>query len=291
DLTSAPPRATGISRGTRRSLFSGPPGGVPGERRPANRAAVWAIRAGLLALLLVAWQWYGASSGGIFVPSLTQTLSSFPELLASGELVSALGQSNIALLIGYPLSVVFGLALGFLIGRNRVADRALSFWLDIAMVIPMVAVIPVVIVALGLSLSARVAVVMLFTLPVIALNARAAVRVVQADLIEMAAAFGATRRQSWLEVILPSAIPVIFTGLSIGIGRAISGMIIVELVLIPAGLGGLLLDFKSTFSAPDLYAVTLVVAAEGILLTTLGRMLEQRVQRRMQGGGRDARTR
>ncbi|MGF3056469.1 ABC transporter permease [Microbacterium sp. YY-01] len=284
DLQSAPTRATGISRGARRKPLKLRRATAIGAPRPAHQPTVWAIRIGHLIMLVGAWQWYGTVSGGIFVPSVTDTFAEFPKLIATGQLTDALIQSNIALLIGYPLSVIFGLALGFIIGRNRVADRALSYWLDIAMVIPMVAVIPVVIVALGLSLSARVAVVVLFTLPVIALNARAAVRVIQPDLVEMAASFGASRRQTWMEVILPSAIPVIFTGLSIGIGRAISGMIIVELVLIPAGLGGLLLDFKSTFSAAALYAVTLVVAAEGIILTSLGRMVEKRIQRRMQGG-------
>lgn len=275
------------TRGSRRTRPTGtaPTGAVPGSGK-SRKAVVWAVRAAILAALLIAWQAYGSATGGIFVPSMTQTLARFPELISSGVLLQGLWASNIALLIGYPISVIFGLAIGFLVGRKRVADRALSYWVDIAMVVPMVAVVPVVIVALGLTLSSRVAVVVLFALPVIVLNSRAAVRVINQQLVEMSEAFGATRRQTWGSVILPSAMPLIFTGLSIGIGRAISGMIVVELILVPAGLGGLLLSYKSTFSGSDLYAVTLVVVIEGILLTSLGRSLEKRIDRRMRGGRR-----
>jgi ABC-type nitrate/sulfonate/bicarbonate transport system permease component len=249
-----------------------------------HRGIVWLIRFVLLASLVAAWQWYGSSTGGVFVPSMTQTLGRLPRLVSTGVLGDALWTSNVALLIGYPVSVIAGLVLGFLIGRKRILDRALSYWVDIAMVIPMVAIVPVVIVALGLSLTARVAVVILFALPVIVLNSRAAVRIIDKQLVEMAGAFAASKRQTWMGVILPAALPMIFTGLSIGIGRAISGMVVIELILLPVGLGGLLLDYRSSFAGSDLYAVTLVVIFEGVLLTSLARAIERRVTRRMREG-------
>ncbi|HEY9470964.1 MAG TPA: ABC transporter permease subunit [Propionibacteriaceae bacterium] len=252
--------------------------------RSKRRSLVWLIRGLILVGLLGVWQWYGSTTGGVFVPSVTQTFGRFPELITSGVLAESLWSSNVALLVGYPISAIAGLGLGFLIGRKRTADRALSYWLDIAMVIPMVAIVPVVIVGLGLTLTARVAVVILFTLPVIILNSRAAVRIIDQQLVEMADSFGAARRQIWSSVIMPAALPLIFTGLSIGIGRAISGMIVVELILIPVGLGGLLLEFKSTFSGSDLYAVTLVVIAEGVVLTSLAHSLERKITQRMRGG-------
>lgn len=259
-----------------------------GSRRArlVRRSTTWLVRAVILAALLLVWQWYGTSTGGIFVPSLTQTLGRLPDLASSGTLAHALWSSNEALLIGYPISAVAGMAIGFLIGRVRTADRALSYWLDIAMVVPMVAVVPIVIVALGLSPTARVSVVVLFALPVIALNSRAAVRVVDETIVDMAKSFGGSRRQIWTAVIIPGALAQLFTGLRIGIGRAISGMIIVELTLIPVGLGGLLLDYKGSFAGGDLYAVTLVVVLEGVVLTSLGHVLENRLTRRMAGGKR-----
>jgi ABC-type nitrate/sulfonate/bicarbonate transport system permease component len=264
-------------------------GARPGEltgpgvvrRRSGRLLAVWAIRLATVAILFVVWEILGRRDGGVFVAPLTTTVSHLVDLWRDGQMAPAMWRSNQALLIGFPISVVVGLPLGFVLGRVRVADRALSYWFDVALVIPMIAIVPVIIVALGLSLTARVLVVILFTLPIVALNARAAVRIVQSHLIEMSESFGASRRQVWQSVILPSSFAPVFTGLRVGLAHAISGMIVIELTLIPAGLGGLIVTFRSQFAAGDLYAVTLMILIEGLVLVGLAHALEQAVARHL----------
>jgi ABC-type nitrate/sulfonate/bicarbonate transport system permease component len=258
------------------------PSGV--RRRPRRTLAVWAIRLATVAVVFVVWEILGRRDG-VFVAPLTTTLSHLVDLWRDGQMAPAMWRSNQALLIGFPVSVLVGLPLGFLLGRVRVADRALSYWFDVALVIPMIAVVPVIIVALGLSLTARVLVVVLFTLPIVALNARAAVRIVQTQLIEMSESFEASRRQVWQTVILPSSFAPVFTGLRVGLAHAISGMIVIELTLIPAGLGGLIVTFRSQFAASDLYAVTLMILIEGLVLVGLAHALEQLVARRLGAAG------
>ena len=135
-------------------------------------AAVWGIRVLILGVLLATWAVLSYRDGGLFLPSVSDTLTAWWEQLHSSEFWSALWASNKAILIGFPISVVVGLPLGLMLGRVRAADRLFSQYLDFSMVLPMVALVPIVIVALGLSLTARVAVVILFTLPVVAMNAR-----------------------------------------------------------------------------------------------------------------------
>lgn len=248
-----------------------------------SRAAVWAVRGGFVLGLIALWQWLGVRDGGMFVPTFTSTASALLQHVVDPALWQAFWASNQALLVGFPLAVIFGLLVGFLLGRRRWIDRATSYWLDIALVIPMVALVPVVIVALGLSLSARVAVVFLFTFPVMALNSRAAVRVPFQDLEEMSRSFEATPFQVWRSVILPAAAAPLFTGLRIALSRSISGMVIIELTLIPAGLGGLILNYSSQFSAANLYAITLAVVFEGLLLVGIATYVERRVIRRLRG--------
>jgi len=256
--------------------------GAPALRRRSRRAlAVWAIRLATVAILFVVWEILGRRDGGVFIAPVSTTLSHLVDLWRSGQIAPAMWRSNQALLVGFPISVVVGLPLGFLLGRVRVADRAISYWLDVALVIPMIAVVPVIIVALGLTLTARVLVVILFTLPIVAMNARAAVRIVQTHLIEMSQSFGASRRQVWQGVILPSSFAPVFTGLRVGLAHAISGMIVIELTLIPAGLGGLIVTFRSQFAAGDLYAVTLMILIEGLVLVGTAHVLEQLVARRL----------
>ncbi|WP_283133997.1 ABC transporter permease [Rhizohabitans arisaemae] len=253
--------------------------------RGGRTTAVWGIRAGIVLLVALAWEWYGRADGEVFIPAFSSVLSALWEHTLDGTIAEAMWLSNQSMLIGFPLSVVLGLGIGLVLGRRRLVDRTFSYLFDLMMVVPMIAVVPVVIVALGLSLTARVAVVMLFALPVVVLNARAAVRVVDHELIEMAGAFGADRRQVWQTVVLPAALGPIFTGLRIGLSRAVSGMIVVELTLIPAGLGGLLVTYRSQFAGASLYAVTLAVLIEGAVLIGLAHLAERRLLNRMRGGG------
>jgi len=251
------------------------------ERR--RRAAVLAVRAAILAGLALAWEWLGRAGGGFFLPPLTLTLGHLAAMALNGTLGTALLTSNAALGIGLPVSILVGVPAGLLLGRRRLLDRAFSYWLDVALVIPMIAVVPAIIVALGLTLTARVAVVMLFALPVIALNARAAVRLIDVDLTEMARSFCARPLQVWTKIILPAALGPLFGGLRLGLARGISGMIVVELTLIPAGIGGLISGYRSRFAAADLYAATLTIVLEGVVLIAVVQLLEGRLARRLAG--------
>ena len=249
-------------------------------RRSHRAAAVWVIRLAAVAVFVLVWEWLGRRDG-VFVAPFSTTVRHLVDLWRSGAIGPALWRSNQSLLIGFPISAGVGLPFGFLLGRIRVADRALSYFLDVALVIPMIAVVPVIIVALGLTLTARVVVVILFALPIVALNARAAVRIVEEHLAEMSYAFGATRRQVWQTVIVPSSFAPVFTGLRVGLAHAISGMIVIELTLIPAGLGGLIVQFRSEFAAGDLYAVTLMILVEGLVLVGAAHLLEKLLARRL----------
>ncbi|HZP97538.1 MAG TPA: ABC transporter permease subunit [Candidatus Limnocylindria bacterium] len=250
---------------------------------PRRIVAIAAIRVALLAVLLGGWEALGRASGGFFLPPFTVTVSHLLALSADGTLGAALLASNLALVIGFPIAAALAIPIGFALGRRRLLDRSFSYWLDLLLVIPMIAVIPAIIVALGLGLSARVAVVVLFALPLLGLNARAAVRVIDQRLAEMARSFGAPQARVWTAVIIPAALPTLFVGLRQGLGRAISGMIVVELTLVPAGIGGLIVTYRSRFAAADLYAATLVILLEAILLMSLAQLVERRVQRRLAG--------
>lgn len=253
------------------------------RQEPVRQRDVWALRLLLAFSLLGAWEYLAIQEGGLFLPRASSAFVQMVRTLGTPELWQAVWVSNISILIGLPVSLVVGIGLGFLLGRVRRVDHFFGYYLDLLMVVPMIAVVPIIIVALGLGLQSRVAVVVLFTLPVIGMSARAAVRVIDAARIEMARAFTATRLQIWTKIILPEAAGPIFTGVRLGLSRAISGMVVVELTLIPAGLGGLIVDHRARFEATALFATTLVIIAEGILLVAILRKVERAAQRRLTG--------
>src|SRR5262249_51020248 len=135
--------------------------------------------------------------------------------------------------------------------------------------------VPLVIIFLGLTLSARVFIVIMFALPPVAFNTRAGIQGVDPTLIEMARSCSARRWFLWRTVLLPAALPGVLAGVWVAIGRAISGMIIAELTIVAAGLGGLMRDFVDSFNAAGLFAVTLLLVFEGLVLTYGARAIAQ----------------
>jgi ABC-type nitrate/sulfonate/bicarbonate transport system permease component len=93
----------------------------------------------------------------------------------------------------------------------------------------------------------------------------------------MARSFGADERTIWRRILLPGALPAIVTGVRLALGRAITGMVIVELLMVSVGIGNLILRFRGFFQAESLYAVVVLVVIEALLLVSLVRWLERRI--------------
>jgi NitT/TauT family transport system permease protein len=145
--------------------------------------------------------------------------------------------------------------------------------------LPVAPLIPIVIIALGLGLAARIFIVVLFAVVFITVNTRAGVRGVEASLIEMAYSFGASEAQIWRRIVIPGAMPAIFAGMRIGLGRAITGMVMVELLLVATGLGRLLLEFSGRMQSDLVFATILVVIIEALSLLAAMQTIERRVAR------------
>ncbi|HEX2929094.1 MAG TPA: ABC transporter permease subunit, partial [Candidatus Binatia bacterium] len=156
-------------------------------------------------------------------------------------------------------------------------DRVLNPYFGVLLVMPVAPLIPIVIIALGLALAARVFIVVLFALVFITINTRAGVRAVEPALIEMAKSFGARESQIWRRIIIPGAIPAIFAGLRIGLGRAITGMVMVELLLVASGLGRLLLEFSGRMQSDLVFATVLAVIIEALTLLSAMQVIERKI--------------
>ena len=253
--------------------------------RPRARWQVWGppLRYGTLLLLLLIWEYAGRTGERLLIPSFSATMAALWRLAVSGELGSALLESNQSLVFGFLATVLLGVPFGLLLGRFSTLDHILGLYLDISLVVPMVALMPIVIVALGLNLTARVVIVILFALPGLVLNVRTGVRGVDPRLVEMARSFGAGELEVWWRITLPAALPALMAGLRFAASRAVVGMVIVELTLIAVGIGLVIQTGRGQFAPDVVFAGTLVVAAEGLLIVGLARRLEQLVAPRGSG--------
>jgi ABC-type nitrate/sulfonate/bicarbonate transport system permease component len=244
---------------------------------PPRRHRAWALRLAGGVLIAGVWEFAGRRSQSLLLSSFSETVAALFSLVSKAEFWSALIVSNEALVLGFAAALIVGIPAGLALGRWRAADLVVHPYVLLAVVLPTTALMPVVFMLCGLGLATRVLVVCIFSLPVVAECARAAVRGVEVRLRDMAKSFGATPAQEWSEILLPAAVPGIMTGVRLGLARAVEGMVVVELLLAAVGLGGLLLEYQGRFDAAYVYGIVLVVMAEASLLSLAGRQLERRL--------------
>jgi ABC-type nitrate/sulfonate/bicarbonate transport system permease component len=267
------------SRVSSRAPRGGGPVGRPEARSAWRRvrSSAWTWR--LLTLLVVAaiWQGYSTAAGSLLIPTLTDTIKATFDLLTGSEIYRAFLVSNQALAIGFVISVLLGIPIGLAGARFPLAERIMDPYINILVVTPMAALIPILLIALGLGLSSRVVLVVVFAIPMVVVNSRAGVRQVDPALIEMARSFGASEREIWRRILLPGALPAVMTGIRLALGRAITGMVIVELLMVSVGIGNLILRFRGFFESGPLYATVILVVFEALVLVNAVRWLERRV--------------
>lgn len=243
----------------------------------AVTGSAWTYRILTLAAFLAAWQIYAEVAGGLLVPGVPETAEALVEMLISPDLWSALYVSNQALVLGFGLSVVLGVPIGILLGRFPATEKYLNVYVNIALVTPLAAIIPLLVMAVGFGLTARVILVTLFGIIMVIVNARAGVRQVDPSLIQMARSFGGSEATIWRRILIPGAMPAIMTGMRLGLSRAITGMVIVELLMVSVALGKMILQYRGLFQAANLYAVIIVIVAEALILISLIGWLERRL--------------
>ena len=257
-----------------------PGGGRPDAGRPfGSRLLDSKLFLRLLTLAIVAaiWQWYAVTVGGLLIPTFDGTVVAFIELFIDPEFWEAVWVSNQSMIIGFTVTVIIGIPLGLFMGRYRPAEAFTDVYINILLVTPMAAIIPLIIMAIGFGLNARVLLVVLFAVPMVMVNCRAGVRQVDPTLIEMAQSFGATERSIWWRILLPGAMPAVMTGIRIGLSRSLTAMVVIELLLVAVGLGGLIINYRGAFNAEGLYAVVVFVVIEALLLITVARWVERRL--------------
>src|SRR6185436_9859651 len=133
-----------------------------------RRRARWIPRLVSAAVLIAAWELLAWWINGLLFPSFTQTVSAAVRVVPSPQFWSAVWVSHQAMLIGFAIAAVIGIAAGLVMGRWPAADAFIDPYLAILLVTPMSALIPIVILALGLKLPARAVVVVLFAVAVVA---------------------------------------------------------------------------------------------------------------------------
>jgi NitT/TauT family transport system permease protein len=242
--------------------------------RPAGY--YWAVRAISVVVVLGAWEIFGSQINPIFLSTPSRIGVALFTMARTGQIFEALRLSVIGLVLGYGAAILIGIPLGILMARNRTAEAAMEPWVTALYVTPRVALVPLLLIWFGIGFEAQVVTIFLSSVFPIIINSYAGVRDIGSQLVDTARSFCATERQLFFEVILPASVPFMMTGLRLGIGQAVIGMIVAQMFLALSGLGKLLVNYGDQFKTDYVFAVVIVVGLLGVLLTELVKMVERR---------------
>ena len=262
-----------------------------GERaRAAQRRSKMirvAIRIGSLIVVLGGWEYFGRQTNPILFTYPTAVANAAVKMIASGELWKYLSQSLIVLFAGLGLAAIFGIALGLVMARFWVLDLALDTYITALYSVPAVALVPVLVLWFGFEMTAKIAVVFLFTFFPIVINTYQGVKNVDERLIEVGRAFRCNERDLWIHIVLPAAVPFIVAGLRLAIGRGLIAMVLADLYTAITGIGYLISRYASTYRTDAMFVPVVTLGLLGITLTGLLRFIERRVAPWMHQPGRE----
>jgi NitT/TauT family transport system permease protein len=225
------------------------------------------------------WEFVGRVivNNSLFLASPSQIARAIVQLTADGEMWHHVSVSGLEFILGYVIASVIGIALGVGMGESPTIKKVMQPWVAGAYATPVIALAPLFILWFGIGIWSKVVVVVTLVLFPVTINTEAGLQRKSERLGEMLRSFGATRRQIFWKLSLPSAMPFIMTGLKLGIGRGLIGVVVAELFGARAGLGFLISESAAVFNMPDLFAAIVVLAVAGILMTAGFNWLEGKI--------------
>jgi sulfonate transport system permease protein len=257
---------------------TGGAGGVRATRAPPARRLVgrFGVEAWLPVTLLAAWWVLSEASTSTFFPPLREILARIGSLWSEGTLAEDLTSSLTNMAAGFAVAVACGVALGTGVYASRALHDALYPIIHFLRSMPKPALLPAFIVVLGLGAQMKIGFIALGALWPVLLNTLDGLAGKDPMLDDVAETYRLRRRDLYLRVALPAALPQIFAGLRTGLQLALILMIISEMVASTQGLGYLILYSQMTFQTTDMWAGMVLLGVLGYTLNTLFTVVERR---------------
>jgi ABC-type nitrate/sulfonate/bicarbonate transport system permease component len=239
-----------------------------------SRLGVISFHAGLLILWEVACREFIPP---YFLPPPSSIFQAFVVTLKSGELTTQLGQTASVLVTGFLLALVSGMLLGVAMGMSRTLTRLLDPYINAMNAMPTVALVPLVVIWLGLDFQAKVFLTWLVSFFSIVISTQTAVQNIPHAYIDTARAFGSGRIATLTKVIVPAAIPFFIAGIRLGLARALVGVVVAEMFTALSGLGYMVTLYGNTFKVNYVFVPIVVLAAISVFLNAGLKWSERRL--------------
>ena len=186
-------------------------------------------------------------------------------------------------LVGVSLAFCFAVPLGLLIGRYQILDVLADWSIQIFRSVPPISLIPMALLFFGIGDKPAIVLIFLAATWPLLINTIFGVRSIERTLIKVARAARASEQLIFRDIILPSAMPAVFTGLRLAIGGGWLTVVTAEMIAVKSGLGYMILNAQLTFRSELIVAGIVVIGAIGLIADQGVRALRARVCRWQEG--------
>jgi len=250
--------------------------------RPSRMRQYEPLIVGALSVAAVLTVWQLVANARVmpvlFLPGPTDVAQAFVQLFQAGDIWLDMATSGEELAIGFGMAIVVGLLIGLGMGWYTRFQYAMDPLVNFFYSTPRLVLLPLFIIWFGIDIQSKIAVIFLGALFPVIINTMAGVRNTEAALLRVARSFGASDALIFRRVVLPGSVPFILTGFRLGVGHALTGVVVGELIAARHGVGMLVAIAGQTFQTPKMLAGVMIIAGTGMLLTTILQRVENRFQ-------------
>jgi NitT/TauT family transport system permease protein len=242
---------------------------------PPGQVPSWLITMGSVVFVLGTWELCAPLINPLFGTYPSAIVAAFWKLLGSGKLMAALVDSLRPFGAGFALAILIGIPLGLLIGRFRVLEAAIGIYVTAGYAVPLVALVPLLVLWLGLGFAVKVAIIFLMSLFPICINTWLGVTAVPKTLIEVGKSFVAPDRVILRRIILPATLPYVMAGVRLAVGRGVVAMVVAEFFTSISGLGAIIQTSANNFDTATSFVPVIIIMLMAVSLNFLFGAIER----------------
>lgn len=236
---------------------------------------------GMVLLVLGCWQLCSDENlvNSSFASSPSRVAIAFWSYIQSKAFRTDISYSGEHFLFGFGLAVIVGIVIGLMLGWFRKMRLAFNYLLSIANATPTIALVPLIVIWLGIGAKTDIAIVFVIAVFPVIVTTMNGVRTIDRDIIDMAYSMGVRRWRLCRTILIPAALPSITSGVRLAVAAGLIGVVVSEFMAGTAGIG-YMMNNAATLSRPaDVFVGLFIIAVAGLLLTGMVGLIEKRVRR------------
>ena len=232
-------------------------------------ASPWFLKAAAGVVLLLIWEGVVRGFAPAYVAKPTGIASVFFTVIRDTQFLAAAGATLGAVIEGLAIAIVLGTVVGLAMGRLKVIEYGLRYYVNSLFATPMVAILPLVTLWFGYNADARLTVVVFAGFFSIAINTCDGARSVPLEYLELAHSFRARPLSTLLDIVLPSSLPYLIAGMRLAAGRALVAAVVAEFFISIPGLGYYILFNSRTFRHSEAFIAVIAMVVVGVSFEAL----------------------